>query len=158
MLGNVGVSKGSLHQSSASGERASGSRRYPAGLAFVRRCSKWSVRWQLILFFSKCEYELTASCTLLCILSSARGFSALSIFISWNWRRSVTFWPQRATFGLLSLGLSSKISFATQRCRSNCRIPKHCSDLCWLYGGPQAGELRCPEKVTKCGRHCGVWV
>lgn len=110
--GNVGVSKGSLHWSSTSGkrqERAWGAAlaaegRYPADLAFVCRCSKWSVSWQLIIFFHQVwiwAENLTHSpmhseqCEFQQVLRPPGFFFP-------GKRGNVTFWPWGATCALPS--------------------------------------------------------
>lgn len=77
-------------------------------------------------FLTKCEYKLTASCTLLYILSSAssRESSTSRIFLPGK-EGGVTFWPQGTASVLPSPDLHFKTSW-----RSKCRILKCCSDLC----------------------------
>lgn len=86
-----------LEKETAWGKAVAAEGRYPADVAFVCRCSKWSSRWQLITVFTKCEYELTASHTLPCVPSSVRcsRSSASRIFLSWK-RRLYDFLAMRS--------------------------------------------------------------
>lgn len=112
-------------------QTADSRRRYPAGLAFVCRCSKWSVRWQLILFWPSVNMSWqphALSCIFWAVLvpgsPQPRGF-----FLPGK-EGGVTFWPQGTASVLPSPDLHFKTSFTTQRWRSKCRILKCCSDLC----------------------------
>lgn len=133
-------------------------RRCPAGLAFVCRCSKCSVRWQLILFSPSVNMSWQP---LLYILSSAssRGSSTsrkpsfLEEKVVWLFghKEQLLFFP----------ALTPVLKPASQlSCWSNCRYPSDAVTCAWLYMGLQAAELRCPllAKVTKHGRHRGPWV
>lgn len=135
--------------------------RYPADLAFVCRCSEWSVRWQLIFFFHQvwiwadslaCSPVCSEQCEFQQVLS-LKDFFFLEEKVVWLFghEEQLVFFP--------ALTPCFKSGATTLSWRSNCRTHTCCSELylAWCgHSGPC--ELWCPapEKVARHGEHSCV--
>lgn len=131
-------------------------RRHPAGLAFVCRCSKRSVRWQLIIF-SPCVNMSWLLCLLFCIFRAVLvpGGPQVPGFSFPRKGGGGTSWPQRTILVHSSPGSWFQSCFITQIEDQTAQHPSAAVTWVWLYVGAPAGEFRCPPPRSDWGWGCG---
>lgn len=131
-------------------------RRHPAGLAFVCRCSKRSVRWQLIIF-SPCVNMSWLLRVLFCIFRAVLvpGGPRVPRFFFPRKGGGGTSWPQRTILVHSSPGSWFQSRFITQIKDQTAEHPSAAVTWVWLYVGAPAGEFRCPPPRSDWGWGCG---